>query len=49
MMSKQKFDINFLFFLLFLLLILTVGAYYTYLDTSNKIMLHEYLQNNGGK
>ena len=49
MMSNQKIDINFIFFLLFLLLILIVGAYYSYLDISNKIMLNEYLQNNGGK
>ena len=49
MMSKQKIDISFISFLLFLLFILIVGAYYSYLDTSNKIMLHEYLKNNGGK
>lgn len=49
MTSKQKIDVNFIFFLLLLLLILTLGAYYSYLDTSNKIMLHEYLKNNGGK
>ena len=49
MMNKQKIDINFIFYLLFLLLILTIGAYYNYLDISNKIMFHEYLQNSGGK
>lgn len=49
MMNKQKIDISFIFFLLLLLLTITIGAYYSYLDTSNKIMLHEYLKNNGGK
>lgn len=49
MMNKQKIDINFIFFLLLLLFTITIGAYYSYMDMSNKIMLHEYLINNGGK
>lgn len=48
-MSKSKIDYStWLFFLLFLL-VFAIGTYFVYIETSNKIMLHEYLKNNGGK
>lgn len=45
MKKKTKDDIGCFLWCLFYLIIIIVGAYMSYIEWSNKFMLHDYLKN----
>lgn len=44
-MKRNNFDYGAFFYFLFIVIMIIVGAYLSYVEWSNKFMLNEYLKN----
>ena len=44
-MKKKKIDFFFIAWILFYILLIITGIYFSYIETSNTLMLNEYLKN----